>query len=1299
MLDDGSTITLVDRKLMRELGIRGRRVDLRLAGVNKDSAETIKGCEKVNFRIKGTFREEVVFGAVTVENLSQRLASQSVSRGLIDGLGEISARARIEPYYRAQVKILIGQDNLKLLAVSEMDRAAGRSLALSRTLLGWTLHGSVSDEIGRDPMTMSVVSTQGNAPMVGRNETRREKDGKLDELVREYFAIDSLGVNCEIQVKDGYERARELLQRTTRRAGSFWETGLLWRDDTPPDVDSLATARRRLFSLERRLDKDPEYAQLYYTEMQRFIELGYADRVEDARGDSRTWYLPHFGVTNVNKPGKVRLVYDAAAKSKGYSLNDQLLSGPDLLKPLPGILMRHRLWAFATKGDLRDMFLRVRVREEDRSAQRFLWRGRDRDREPDIYEMVSLIFGASSSPCSAIFVKNCNANEFADKYPDAAESVKEDSYMDDHLSSRKTESEAATLVRHVKEINSAAGFAMHGWASNSQAVLKAVVPNDGPSAQREARLCDHGKERVLGLFWETESDELKFNVEFSKIPGPILRGEERPTKRLALSLIMSVFDPLGLLAPFTLKSRIVMREAHRSGIGWDEPLKDREFPGWLAWLERLDEVRRCRIPRCMSPRDDQDAPAELHVFCDASLTAYAAAAYLRFMKGDGTYHISLVMAKSRVAPLKPDLDTVRLELQAALVGTRLRKFVQSELQIEIAGTFMWSDSSIVLCWIRSEPRARLVFFSNRLGEIGEYTLQNEWRWVPSHQNPADDATRFSSEALESDARWFVGPDFLHQPEDQWPVERLLRGNERQHIDELYSRKVFACAGTRILPQGLPFSVEMKLMGWAGLLVVARRVRRAILRWWRRRSPRRDTTVIESGNDLAMIDEMFVYRRIQADCFASEIKALRYGKPIARGSRLIVLNPFLDEAGILRANGRITRIQSGEFNNLPVILDRKHPAVMEILKEYHRKFYHGSSETVLNELRQKYFIFGLRGALRWLSHRCLVCRVQRGRPHTPFMSTLPFGRTAIGQRPFSYCGVDYFGPMTVKIGRRREKRWGALFTCLTTRAVHLELAHSLNTSSAIMALQRLAARRGRPKVVYSDNGKNFRGASKELREAVLTLDGGAMSNHCQRNHMRWVFNPPDAASWGGAWERLVQSVKVSLKIVLKDQAPGEEVLLTLLAEVEHSVNSRPLTHVSVDPRDQEALTPNHFLIGTSSGEIQLGRYDPRSMNLRRQYRIAQGFADAYWKRWLREYLPSLIPRKKWAERQPAIEVGDVVLILDLQTPRNQWRKGVVDRVKPSNDGIVRRAFVKTPYGIFERPTSKLIKLLSVEEVQN
>ncbi|XP_045499410.1 uncharacterized protein LOC123697036 [Colias croceus] len=392
-----------------------------------------------------------------------------------------------------------------------------------------------------------------------------------------------------------------------------------------------------------------------------------------------------------------------------------------------------------------------------------------------------------------------------------------------------------------------------------------------------------------------------------------------------------------------------------------------------------------------------------------------------------------------------------------------------------------------------------------------------------------------------------------------------------------------------------------------------------------------------------------------------------------------------EDGVLKVRGRINAATAPDTMKKPVILDGRHRITRLIVLQEHCAAGHANRERVTNDLRQRYWVIHLRPTVRAVEKNCALCRVRRAMPQVPAKGDLPRARLDPFHRPFTNCGVDYFGPMMVKIGRRREKRWGALFTCLTSRAVHLELVASLSTDSAIMALRRMAARRGWPRLMYSDNGTNFRGADQELKKAYNEW-APALQEEALRHRMEWRYIPPGAPHQGGAWERLVRSVKTALGATLREKAPPEEVLWTLLTEAEFAVNARPLTHVSVSPDDPEALTPNHFLLGSSTGLPTTGPCDEAD---RRTWRASQALADHFWRRWIKEYLPTLVPRGEARKDTRRLEEGDVVIIVDHVLPRNTWPMGVVVRVHAGPDDAVRVAEVKTKSGIFRHPVSKLV----------
>ncbi|XP_026666969.1 uncharacterized protein LOC113463933 [Ceratina calcarata] len=934
------------------------------------------------------------------------------------------------------------------------------------------------------------------------------------------------------------------------------------------------------------------------------------------------------------------------------------------------------------QADIRDMFLKIKIREEDQDVQRFLWRGADRTKPPEEYVFTSVLFGAKSSPCTAIFIKNKNASQFLSKYPVTANSIIENCYMDDYLHSCRTVEEAAKCVSEAIEINKLANWETHSWASNHAEILNELCGGDSTSNLIKTVDSQNNDEKVLGLKWLNATDELAFRFNRDKISEDFYNGAKRPTKREFLGIIMSIFDPLGFLIPFTVQSRVLMQRIWVSGIGWDEPLHDDEFATWQHWLKGLDSVKNCKIDRCYQLKNQQTTFAELHIFCDASTKAYAAVAYWRLALSDDKFHVSIIAAKARVAPLKV-VSIPRLELQAALLGVRLAKTISDEHDFKISKRAFWSDSKTVLSWIRKDPRDFKVFVANRLGEIRENSKVDEWKYINTKENPADDGTRSVTNALQQGSRWLQGPSFLREPENRWPEERSQVKCSEDLAECLRSETRVVCTVERgnWLVEFSRFSTYERLMKAVMCVIKVKDIFKKVKS--------------RSSIKIKLEAEKVCVRVSQSISFHDEINAIKRSKTMPKNSKILPLNAFLDGDNILRVEGRLRHFDSDELDTQPIILDAKETFTQLVIKYHHEKFYHGSHEAVINELRQRFWIVGLRQGLKSLVSKCSICRMRRARPANPKMADLPPARLAFRLRPFSHCGVDYFGPMQVKIGRRREKRWGVLFTCLTTRAVFIELAHSLSTDSAIMAFRRFTSRRGTPVCVYSDNGTNFKGMDKELQQALKDINRSEIDSFAVENNIDWKFNPPTASHMGGAWERLIRSVKIALAIVLKEQAPKEEVMLTLLAEIEHSVNSRPLTHVSVDPRDAEALTPNHFLFGSSSGQIKISRCDAQSECTRQQWRVAQYFADAFWKRWLREYLPTLLPRKKWRETEMPMKVGDIVLILDNNVERNQWRKGVIVKVFSGTDGQVRVAEVRTANGIFKRPTRKLVKFAEVQ----
>ncbi|XP_055623145.1 uncharacterized protein LOC129766595 [Toxorhynchites rutilus septentrionalis] len=419
------------------------------------------------------------------------------------------------------------------------------------------------------------------------------------------------------------------------------------------------------------------------------------------------------------------------------------------------------------------------------------------------------------------------------------------------------------------------------------------------------------------------------------------------------------------------------------------------------------------------------------------------------------------------------------------------------------------------------------------------------------------------------------------------------------------------------------------------------------------------------------------------------------KQIGASSCLLKQSPFADEYGVLRVGSRAADAQVMAYDSMfPIILPRNHKITELLLDFYHRNYRHAHDETIVNEVRQKFHVPRLRVEVRLIRKRCMWCRVYKTTPIAPKMGPLPAVRLEPYVRAFTYVGVDIVGPYLVKVGRRVVKRWVCLFTCLTIRAIHLEIVASLTTDSCKKAIRRFIARRGSPREIYSDNGTNFVGASRELQDEISRIHSelGSTFTNAQT---QWRFNPPADPHMGGCWERMVRTVKSALGCVPIVRKLDEESLACLMAEAESMVNSRPLTFIPLETADHESLTPNHFLLLNSNGvrEPKKLSTDER-MALKNSWNMVKHTMDKFWHRWLVEYLPTIIRRTKWFQDVRQIEVGDLVLVVD-ENIRNRWLRGRVIHTVSGKDGVARSAEVKTSVGILKRPVTRLA-LLDVEK---
>ena len=413
------------------------------------------------------------------------------------------------------------------------------------------------------------------------------------------------------------------------------------------------------------------------------------------------------------------------------------------------------------------------------------------------------------------------------------------------------------------------------------------------------------------------------------------------------------------------------------------------------------------------------------------------------------------------------------------------------------------------------------------------------------------------------------------------------------------------------------------------------------------------------------------------------------------SQLRKLNPFLSN-GLMVVGGRLRKgTHYAQTAKHPVILPSKSHLSTLLITFYHRSSGHCGVDQTLTELRKKYWITRGRALVKRVisgsKGGCTLCKRCNSRLQVQQMADLPPCRIEPSKRPFTNIGIDYFGPIPVAFRRSREKRYGCIFTCMATRAVHIEIAHTLNTDSFLGAFQRFIARRGKPSKVFSDNGTNLVSGSKELKQCIKQWNEDQISSHMLQREIEFAFNPPTASHYGGVWERMIRSTRSILQKMMREQIVKDECLLTVIAEAEKILNDRPLWSPSDDP-DNAPLTPNQLILLEENSCIPLGLFERNNAHGRRWWKQANYLANIFWKRWISEYIPTLQQRQKWLKIRPNLKVGDIVLIADT-TPRGQWPMGKIVKTYPDDCGLTRTVDVKTASSILKRPIHKLCLLES------
>lgn len=1152
------------------------------------------------------------------------------------------------------VDILIGADRFwDLLGEGKFRLPNGPFL--QNTKLGWIISGPISNQ------TQNITRINCNF------------SSSIDTQLRSFWEIEELETAKNTQTEEERACEEHFLRTTTRDSEGRFSVCIPFKESPSQLGDSYDQAERRFIAIEKRLQRSPEYKILYANFMMEYESLGHMSPVTSY--ESPCYFLPHHGVYREHSTTtKLRVVFDASAPTtSGKSLNDLQLIGPAIQGDLISILLRFRQHKYVVCADVTKMFRNCLVERSQRNLQMILWRD-DPSKQLGIYQLNTVTYGTASAPFLSVRCLKQLGMESSN--PDVQRVVRDDFYVDDLLTGNNNKASLLKLCDDIRDALQSGCFPLQKWMFNFRR------ENDGgdddySNQSKEIKYNESVNSKTLGLGWNNISDEFYFNTQFQNDDKPV-------TKRSILSNVSQIFDPLGLLSPTIIVAKVLLQQLWLLKIGWDDAVPCSVARTWNRFVISLQYLNNVRIPR--HAIGNQPSYVELHVFSDASQTAYGACVYVRTVNEDKTLSVRLLTSKAKVAPLKP-MSIPRLELCGALLGAKLLDRVRSSLTCKFDNVVCWTDSTIVLGWLHMAPNKLKTFVQNRTSEINDITKDVYWRHVRTKENPADLASRgLTLEELSSSILWWEGPIFLRNP--SYTIHDYEVIGTCEDLPDL--RPVVSSFVVHESSCLTPFAFDR--------FSQYNRMKRAVA--FLLRFIHNIRNKIDRHTGILTVDELneaevTLIRWSQMESYPSEYKLLSSGESIKGKGNLTRLDLFLDKNKIMRVGGRLGNSEEFSYNKMyPILLSSKHYFTMLLFRFEHLQHLHAGAQALLCHLREKWWPLGGRNLARHVVSACVTCTRMKGKILTPHMGNLPKERIT-SSFPFNRCGVDYCGPVLILNrkgrGAKTLKAYICLFVCFVTRAIHLELVSDLTTEAYLLALNRFISRRGKPIEIFSDNGRNFVGLMNDFSD-FLQRCSTSIIEYATSQTIKFKFIPPYSPHFGGLWEAGVKSCKHHLRRVVGNVRLTFEEFYTVLSQIEAVLNSRPLSPLSPDPKDFTPLTPGHFLVGRPlTAPVSDDLSDTPALRLNRYQRVEQ-IRQHFWTRWSKEFISELQIRNKWTERTTELKTNSLVLIKDNNLPPLKWHMGRVLATIPGKDGISRVADIQTSSGVVRRSYAKICPLL-------
>ncbi|XP_048480955.1 uncharacterized protein LOC105389072 isoform X1 [Plutella xylostella] len=1235
LIDNGSQASFISERAAQLLKLKRIPCNGTITGVG-----TTKTTVKHVAQIEVLSSQDNKFSLkLKVYVMPTRLTSQLPTRVISERTwSHIHGIALADPGFNqpGPVDMLLGVEVCAAIMKGEIIKGPPGTPSAQNTSLGWILFGHITSEEHRDEYTVM----------------HHQIDLEINSMLKQMWELN----DHEQKILTAEERRCEEIYESnhSRTEDGRYIVKLPFKTENRLSIQngSRDIALRSLKQLERRFEKNQKLKEEYTKVIEEYLEMEHMEEVPIEEINKPAVYLPHHAVMKEEKEtSKCRVVFNASCKgTNNTSLNDELLVGPQLQEDMRSIIMRWRMHKVCFAADAVKMYRMILITEEDKDNQRILWR-KSRTEPVKDYRLNRVTFGTASAPYLAVKTLLQLAKDEGHINEEAAKIIKEDCFMDDIVSGKETLKDAIKTAKDIEKILQKGGFILQKWCSNDVDFLKQFEPSK-ISTHVNIKFGIDGIIKTLGIIWNMGEDVFQYQ---NNLPATA----ESYTKRSILAEIQKLFDPLGWIAPAIIPAKILMQRLWLQRTGWDEDVDEEAREEWIELREKFQELDQVQVKRWHETTESNRDHTSIHGFCDASTKAYAAVAYLRVEDKEGNVTTNIIAAKTRVAPLKP-VTLPRLELCGAVLLAKMLKQIREAMRISESKVHAWTDSTIVLSWLSGDPARWNTFVRNRVVTILD-DVNNNWHHVQTHENPADVATRgIEIGDLKEHKLWWKGPQWLREKEVIYSKPAYLETN----LEKREKIKI----NTTIVNEDENIEKQFENMeDLTQLLIVITHCRR-FMRYKKDNLKERPITTKELNESLNACIKI-----VQRNNFEEEINRLKENLEVKRESKLSLLKPYMDNEGIVRVGGRLRHANIEEDRKHPIIIPSEGYLTTLIIADAHAKTLHGGIQLMLEYLRSKYWILKVKNLVKTMIRNCLICAKQRALVRNQLMGDLPTARVNPA-RPFYNSGVDFAGPYQA------------------TKAIHLELVGDLTSEAYIGAYRRFISRRGRCSHLWSDQGRNFIGADKELKtalkEAKLDFEGD-IAETLAKDGTQWHFIPGYSPHMGGLWEAGVKSMKYHMKRILTSHLTFEE-MSTLLCQIEACLNSRPISTIESES-ETITLTPGHFLIGEAP--VTVPNPDLKSVKVSRltRWQHLQKLLSDFWQIWQSEYLARLQQRPKWLKKVQEFEKGQIVLIKTENLPPGKWSLGRIVDKHPGADGVTRVYSVKSGNSVVQRPMNKLCYL--------